>query len=185
MAITAKIPNLLKIANATQAYRAHNYVLLDVFKGRLLPYIEESLRAQLNGNALKQAMNRVSPINVMGQIVRKQAKIYSQGVSRSVEGGDEGARLVGAGRRLAGAEHGAVGGGVLVGADGEAEQVDELIARDAQGLGRLCEAHEGGAAGGVGVARRIFGAGAVQPQPVEGALHEVDRGRRRRLQLGG
>ncbi len=89
MNLREKMPALLKLFEAKRKYLDKNFVLLDIFKGNLLEYVDEAIARQLSGEPYKCAKERIAPINVMSQIVKKQSKIYANGVSRSVQGGND------------------------------------------------------------------------------------------------
>ncbi len=85
--LKGRIKELVKIVKNHTDYLAHNRTLLDIYKGNLLKYIEKALGEQLSNDALRIAIKRIPPINVMSRIIDKQSKIYSNGVAREVTGG--------------------------------------------------------------------------------------------------
>lgn len=87
MALKDRIKELLQMYRDRAPYLEHNEVLLDIFKGNLLKYVDECLGKQLSGQAYEQARQRIAAINVLKRIIDKEAKIYAGGVTRSVEGG--------------------------------------------------------------------------------------------------
>ncbi len=89
MFLKSKVDELVKLFESKRAYLSHNFVLLDIFKGNLLNYVDVALARQLSGEPYKCAKERIAPINVMSQIVKKQSKIYAGGVSRSVMDGTD------------------------------------------------------------------------------------------------
>lgn len=89
MNLKARIPELLALMAKHDAYLTHNKVLFEILQGKLLPHVEAEVRAQLSEGALKQALARIPPINTLKRVIDKQSKIYTQGVSRSIEHGTE------------------------------------------------------------------------------------------------
>lgn len=67
----------------------HNYILLDIFEGNLLCYIQEDLRRQLSAQSYDACKHRIAPLNVLRKIVDKMSKIYKPGPARTVVGGTE------------------------------------------------------------------------------------------------
>lgn len=78
-----------ELVRSKKQYLQHNHVLLDIYEGNLLPYIEKDLSEQLNPQAFKQAMFRIAPVNVLPKIIDKLTNIYQTAVVREVEDGSE------------------------------------------------------------------------------------------------
>lgn len=76
------------LVQKNQATLHHNHDLINIFEGELLPYVEKDLSCQLSPQAFKQAMFRVSPINVLPKIIDKLTNIYQTTVIREVVDGN-------------------------------------------------------------------------------------------------
>jgi hypothetical protein len=63
----------------------HNYQVLDIDEGNLLPYVLDDLKKQLSPKAFESAKHRVSPINFLRKLLDKLSKIYQDGCFREVE----------------------------------------------------------------------------------------------------
>lgn len=79
----------LKTINSYADYLKHNYVLLDIYEGRLSPYIIEDLKDQLSMQSFEQAIKRLVPINVLPKIIDKLTNIYQTSVTREVIDGND------------------------------------------------------------------------------------------------
>lgn len=80
------IDRFCDVIKAQSDRMTNNYERLDIFSGKLLPYVDRALREQLSDGAYQQAKHRIAPINVLTKIVQKLSKIYASGVSREIVG---------------------------------------------------------------------------------------------------
>lgn len=71
------------------AYLKHNYELIDILEGNLLPYIDEDLKRDMSPQSYVQAKSRIVPINMLPKITDKLTNIYQTGVVREVVDGDD------------------------------------------------------------------------------------------------
>jgi len=71
-----------------EEFTLENSIKEDIFSGNLLSYIKEVLKNTLSENYYKKIKDRVIPINVYPRIIDKVSKVYSYGVSRTVENED-------------------------------------------------------------------------------------------------
>lgn len=68
---------------------AHNAILIDIFEGNLLQYIDQDLARQLSKQSYDQCKYRLAPINLLNKIVDKISGIYQPGPMRRVIDGTD------------------------------------------------------------------------------------------------
>ncbi len=81
------LEQLAELIKSKSEYLRYNQMIFDIYRGKLLDYVEDRLKASLSGEALKYALDRVAPINVLRRIIDKESKLYSSGVSRELTEG--------------------------------------------------------------------------------------------------
>lgn len=57
--------------------------LADMLEGRLLPYVEEKMRAELSDKAYARAKGRIPPINILDKLIGKLSQLYNDPVDRT------------------------------------------------------------------------------------------------------
>lgn len=71
------LPDLLKYINDKSSNTVdYNKKLSDIYDGQLLPYVEDSLRSELNPTAFERSKSRIAPINVLPKVVDKLSGVY-------------------------------------------------------------------------------------------------------------
>ena len=93
MALRDDIPCLLRHIEANANILKHNYELLDIYEGNLLPYVEADLQAQLSPQSYAQAKHRITPLNILRQVMDKLSRIYPP-TRQVVNGSDQDAELL-------------------------------------------------------------------------------------------
>lgn len=89
MALSNRIEEFLAMIEARKCYLSYNFEIMDIVDGNLFKYVDRALGVQLSGQPLAIARERIPPINVLGRIINKLSKIYTQGVIRNVNSGTE------------------------------------------------------------------------------------------------
>jgi len=62
--------------NAKRDALDHDRILIDIFEGNLLQYVEDDLRKQLSPESFEQCRHRIPPINLLTKIIDKLSTIY-------------------------------------------------------------------------------------------------------------
>ena len=78
-----------RIVQSRGSYLAFNHDLLDIYDNNICKYVEADLKKQLSEQSFKQAVNRLSPINILPKVIDKLTNIYQTAVTREVENGTE------------------------------------------------------------------------------------------------
>ena len=73
------VPELINhVAKHYDSHIAYNAKLLDISNGNLLPYVEESMKAELNPRAFERSKQRIPPINILNKLQTKLSKVYAE-----------------------------------------------------------------------------------------------------------
>lgn len=89
MGLREDIPTLLGKWKEHGALLKHNQQLFEIFEGDLLSHVLADLERQLSPQSYKDAVSRVTPVNVLRRLVDKLSKIYDKAPLRTVTGGTE------------------------------------------------------------------------------------------------
>jgi hypothetical protein len=87
MALRNEIKTLLDVYKDQKCLLDHNEEVFDIFEGDLETYILKDLKNQLSEQAFKEVRHRLSPINILLQIIDKLSKIYAKAPVRKVING--------------------------------------------------------------------------------------------------
>lgn len=80
---------IARFINVEKERLAYNKDIFSVLGGNLKPLLEDRMLKDLGAKSYKAAMHRQAPINVFRKIVDKLTRIYQDGITRTVEGGNE------------------------------------------------------------------------------------------------
>lgn len=73
------VPSLVEhIKKHYQSHVAYNAKLLDISNGNLLPYVEASMKEELNPRAFERSRQRIPPINILNKLQTKLSKVYAE-----------------------------------------------------------------------------------------------------------
>lgn len=78
-----KRPELIQYIRDNKQYLENNFVLYDIYRGNLLPYVKEVLQSSLSDNYFQKIKSRIIPINILERYVRKVAAAYDNPPSRT------------------------------------------------------------------------------------------------------
>lgn len=67
---------------------------LTIYEGKLLPFVESALAAELSPTAFERARKRIAPINMLTKVVNKLSTLYDNTVVRTLKKPDEGNREI-------------------------------------------------------------------------------------------
>lgn len=71
------IKELLSFIESQKEYLEKNHQKLEMYEGKLLPYVKDVMKATLSEHYYKQIEHRLIPINVLTRIIDKLSKVYS------------------------------------------------------------------------------------------------------------
>ena len=71
------VPQLVEHISANKDYINHNYVLNDIFNGRLLPYVLADLEKSISSSYFRDVKERMLPINILTKLIEKFSKSYA------------------------------------------------------------------------------------------------------------
>tara|TARA_B100001971_G_C18266422_1_gene593063 strand:+ start:67 stop:1443 length:1377 start_codon:yes stop_codon:yes gene_type:complete len=73
------VPSLVEhVKKHYQSHVAYNAKLLDISNGNLLPYVEASMKEELNPRAFERSRQRIPPINILNKLQTKLSKVYAE-----------------------------------------------------------------------------------------------------------
>ena len=79
------IQELLEFIKEHKEYLEKNHQKLEMYEGKLLPYVKDVMKATLSEHYFKQIEHRLIPINVLTRIIDKLSKVYSHPPVRTDE----------------------------------------------------------------------------------------------------
>ena len=79
--MTAELLDHIKINWQTVEY---NTALIDIVNGNLLPYVQDSMKRELNPRAYNRSKERIPPINILKKLQLKLSKVYGENPERTV-----------------------------------------------------------------------------------------------------
>jgi hypothetical protein len=77
MSLDKEYLQILDFAKSQKPYLYQNFKLLDIYNGRLLPYIDKILKQSLSQEYYEKIKDRIIPINVLKRISDKISKSYT------------------------------------------------------------------------------------------------------------
>jgi len=78
------IPSIIKFIESNyQSHVVYNSSLIDISNGNLLPYVEASMKEELNPRAFERSRKRIPPINIIAKLQNKLSKVYGEQPVRS------------------------------------------------------------------------------------------------------
>lgn len=78
-----------EIVTSKTDYLHFNEVAIDIFEDNLQEYVIKDLHAQMSLQSFKEAIHRLSPINILPKVIDKLTNIYQTTVTREVYDGTE------------------------------------------------------------------------------------------------
>jgi hypothetical protein len=72
-----EIKELLEFIKSHKDHLEKNHQKLEMYEGKLLPYVQDVMKATLSEHYYKQIEHRIIPINVLTRIIDKLSKVYS------------------------------------------------------------------------------------------------------------
>ena len=80
-----KVDALIKhIKSHWDSHVVYNSNLIDIYNGALLPFVEKSMKIELNPRAFDRSKERIPPVNVLNKLVVKTSKVYAEAPIRSI-----------------------------------------------------------------------------------------------------
>lgn len=81
------LPDLIHHVKAHYtSHIVYNNSLIEIMNGGLLPYVEESMKKELNERAFERSKGRIPPINVLSKLITKTSKVYAESPKRQSGG---------------------------------------------------------------------------------------------------
>lgn len=79
------VPELIEhIKLHWESHVQYNSNLIDISNGALLPFVEASMKEELNPRAFARSKNRIPPINILKKLQTKLSKVYSEAPTREI-----------------------------------------------------------------------------------------------------
>lgn len=94
MALKDEIGEIITYVKDQRDRIKHDSILIDIYEGNLLTYVENHLKREFSDQTYKQVAPRIAPINVLTRIVDKMSKIYQQNPNREIVDGSENDELL-------------------------------------------------------------------------------------------
>lgn len=80
------VPDLLnQIKIHWNSHVIYNSSLIKIYNGALLPFVEESMKKELNPRAFNRSKERIPPVNVLNKLVVKTSKVYAEAPVRTIK----------------------------------------------------------------------------------------------------
>lgn len=82
--LRALVPSMIQhIQDHSESHIKYNAALIKISNGSLLPFVEESMKDELNERAFERSKQRIPPVNILNKLQTKLSKVYGETPVRS------------------------------------------------------------------------------------------------------